>query len=652
MTRLAQAGVAAGAPPGPRAWSRLRSIFLKYEWLRGYSLLSPTLLVMICALALPVLTLVIYSFWSQDYVYVDKTPTLKNYETFFDKWLYGKLLLRSIRMSATVTFFTILLAYPVAYFLAFHVKKNVMTWLILINLPFWTSYLLRVLAWKIMLGNSGIINSTFLELGFIQGPLEFLLYSRFAVILTLVHAWAAFAILPIYLSLSKIDKSLLEASADLGESPFRTFIRVTLPLSMPGVIAAAVIEFIPTVGDYITPMMVGGPRGIMYGQIIASQFGAGNNMPLGSALTIIMMLTVTTLVLTFVWLSQRGTVKRREMETVVASPDANTGRGQRFSPLFFYVVLYLLFLYVPSLMLPVFSFNDSIQMVLPLKGFTTKWYAGIVTTPGLLEALSNSFKVALPVALVSTVLATIAAKTMTRYRIPGRGLVMGFILLPLVMPGIILAVGLLVVAVAAGVPLSLWTIGVAHVVATLPFSMLVIMARLEGFSKSIEEAALDLGENGWSTFWRVTFPLILPGVGAAFLLSFTASFDEFLFALFLGGNHITLPVFMFTQTRFPQTLPTVLALGSCIFIGSAILLGTAEWLRRKGSQNTGGIGLRIVTSGYTEQERKETQRPPARRTVRQCQARGRFGKASALGTAEKFRSTYGAAWRGWRKCHS
>ena len=145
--------------------SNARALFLKHEWLRGYALLSPTLLVMICALALPICSLVIYSFWTQDYVTIDKTFSLTNYETFFDKWIYGKLLLRSIWMSATVTLVTILLAYPVAYFLAFRVKKNIMTWLILINLPFWTSYLLRVLAWKIMLGNRGVINSSLEGLG-------------------------------------------------------------------------------------------------------------------------------------------------------------------------------------------------------------------------------------------------------------------------------------------------------------------------------------------------------------------------------------------------------------------------------------------------------------------------------------------------------
>ena len=573
-----------------RTWlSAARAVFLRNEWLRGYTLLLPTLLVMICALSLPIFTLVVYSFWTQDYVHIDKTATLNNYRTFVDKWMYGGLLLRSIRMSATVTTITVLLAYPVAYFLAFKVRKNIMTWLILINLPFWTSYLLRVLAWKIMLGNNGVINSTLLDVGIIQGPLEFLLYSRFAVILTLVHAWAAFAILPIYLSLSKIDRSLLEAAADLGESPVRTFLRVTLPLSMPGVIAAAVIQFIPTVGDYITPMMVGGPRGMMFGQIIAAQFGEANNWPLGSALTIIMMLTITAIVLTFIWLAQRGTVKRREMDIVLANTESNVSERSRFSPLLFYVILYLMFLYIPSLMLPIFSLNDSIQMVLPLKGFTFRWYLEIPLRPGLLEALGNSFKLAIPVAIISTTLATIAAKALTRYRLPGQGFAMGFILLPMVMPGIILAVGLLVLALAVSMPLSLWTIGVAHVVVTVPFSTLVVRARLEGFGKSLEESALDLGENAWMTFWRVTFPLILPGVGACLLLSFTASFDEFLFALFLGGNEVTLPVYMWTQVRFPQTLPTILALGTCIFLGSILLIGTAEWLRRMGNQQTKNI---------------------------------------------------------------
>jgi spermidine/putrescine transport system permease protein len=538
---------------------------------------------MICLLALPVITLFTYSFWTQEYVTLHKTFTLDNYEKFFDKWIYGKLLWRSIRMSATVTLLTIVLAYPVAYFLAFRVKKNIMTWLILINIPFVTSYLLRVLAWKIMLGNNGVINGTLTGLGFIEAPLEFLLYSRFAVILTLTHAWAAFAILPIYVSLQKIDRSLLEAAADLGDGPVKRFLRITLPLSMPGVIAAAVIQFIPTVGDYLTPVMVGGPKGMMIGQIVASQFGAANNWPMGSALTIIMMITITTLVCTFVWIARRGTVKVKDMDATTGQQDPPHIGGRRFDWLTVYMVVYLLFLYIPSFMLPIFSFNDSITMVLPLKEFTLKWYAELWNKPAIIAALGNSLKVAIPVAITTTVLATLAAKAMTRYRMPGRGFALSFIMLPMVMPGIIMVVGLFVLTLSIGMDLGLLTVGISHVVVTVPFATLVVMARLEGFSKNIEEASLDLGMNAWQTFWKVTFPLIVPGIGAAFLMTFTASFDEFLFALFLGGNDVTLPVYMYTQVRFPETLPAVLALGALIFMGSVVLIIIAEWLRRMGT---------------------------------------------------------------------
>ncbi|MDE0044251.1 MAG: ABC transporter permease [bacterium] len=224
-------------------------------------------------------------------------------------------------------------------------------------------------------------------------------------------------------------------------------------------------------------------------------------------------------------------------------------------------------------------------MVLPLKDFTLKWYAALADHAGLQSALFNSLKVALPVATTTTILAIFAGKALTRYRMPGRGVAIGLILIPMVMPGIILAVGLLVLALAVGMPLSLWAVGIAHVVTTLPFATLVVMARLEGFSKNIEEASRDLGVGGFMTFWRVTFPLILPAVVASFLLTFTASFDEFLFAFFLGGNQVTLPVFIWTQVRFPQTLPSVLALGALIFMVSIILIVTAEFFRRSGDRH-------------------------------------------------------------------
>lgn len=279
----------------------MRALFMRSEPIRGYSLLSPTMLLMILALAAPLVVLVTLSFWTQEYLTFIKTFSLANYLAFLEKPIYPKILLKSLRISAMVTLATVLLAYPMAYFIAFRVKKHKLIWLILITVPFWTSYLLRVFAWKIVLGYNGVINSGLISLGILTEPLGFLLYNPTAVVITLAHAWAAFAILPIYVSLEKIDRSLLEAARDLGENAFMSFVRVTLPLSMPGVIAASLLVFIPTVGDYVTPTLVGGPTGIMIGNIIQSMFGKAQNWPLGAALAVISMLTVTLAVCAFLW---------------------------------------------------------------------------------------------------------------------------------------------------------------------------------------------------------------------------------------------------------------------------------------------------------------------------------------------------------------
>ena len=276
-------------------------MYIESESLRGYTLLSPTLLAMLVGLAMPLIVLLTLSFWIQEYLDFIRTFSLKNYLDFFQKPIYTKILFKSIRMSCMVTFVTVLLAYPMAYYIAFRIKHNKLIWLILITVPFWTSYLLRVFAWKIMLGYNGVINSGLKTLGILSEPLEFLLYNPTAVVITLAHAWAAFAILPIYVSLEKIDRSLLEASRDLGENTFMTFLRVTLPLSLPGVIAASLLVFIPTVGDYVTPSLVGGPRGIMIGNIIQSMFGKAQNWPLGAAISVMSMLTVTLMVCLFLW---------------------------------------------------------------------------------------------------------------------------------------------------------------------------------------------------------------------------------------------------------------------------------------------------------------------------------------------------------------
>ncbi len=261
------------------------------------------------------------------------------------------------------------------------------------------------------------------------------------------------------------------------------------------------------------------------------------------------------------------------------------------APMFLYAVWYLSFLYIPVLFLPLFSFNDSIYVAFPLKGFSLQWYDDMVNAPALLAALENSIKVGVSVAFGSTFLGLFAAKSMTRYYMPGKGPVTAFIMLPLVIPGIILGISLLVLTQQAGLELSLFTIGLAHVLISVPFAMLVLVSRLEGFDKHLEEASLDLGENPLQTFIRVTLPLAWPGILASLLLTFTISFDEFILAFFLAGNEVTLPIYIWSQLRFPTRLPMVLSLGSTILIFSFFIVTLAEVMRRRGVGPQSGAAI-------------------------------------------------------------
>lgn len=220
-------------------------------------------------------------------------------------WLPG-LLPRSLFVSICVTLVTVLTAYPVAYFISFYVQPSRKSlWLFLITIPFWTSYLIRIFLWKVILGFSGVVNSALLWLGIIDEPLTFILYNVNAVIITLSHAYAPFAILPIFVALEKIDRSFLEASQDLGETRFTTFLRVTLPLSVPGIVTAVLIVFIPTIGDYVTPELVGGSGGLLIANRIQALFLQVSDPGLGSALSIVTMIAVGLVSLLFVFLNRR-----------------------------------------------------------------------------------------------------------------------------------------------------------------------------------------------------------------------------------------------------------------------------------------------------------------------------------------------------------
>ena len=254
-------------------------------------LLLPPLLWLLAFFLVPILVMGAFSFREDSHglLFSAWDVGLKQYLSVANTPSFMRLLGLSALVALAVSLIVVALAYPLAYFLAIYARRRLGFYLVLLLVPFWTSYLLRVMALKLMLGTSGAANSFLMYLGLIQEPLAALLYNRTAVMLTLMYVWTPFAALPILAALQRIDLAIFEAASDLGARPWRQFLRITLPLSMPGVLAAFFMVFIPTVGEYVTPLLVGGSSGLLYGNIIQDFFTKAANWPLGSALSMIML---------------------------------------------------------------------------------------------------------------------------------------------------------------------------------------------------------------------------------------------------------------------------------------------------------------------------------------------------------------------------
>lgn len=260
----------------------------------------------------------------------------------------------------------------------------------------------------------------------------------------------------------------------------------------------------------------------------------------------------------------------------------------KFPVLRLYTIVYLIFLYAPIALLPVFAFNDSKIIAFPLSGFTTQWFAEMWTDSILGDAIRNSLIISVSSSVLATCLGIFAARASTRYRFPFKGGLMGLIMLPMVLPEMIISMSLLVILLGIGVPLSLFTIIMGHVLMCTPFAVAILSSAFQSLDRSLEEAAYDLGETPLSTFRLIILPLVLPGVISSLLICFTISIDEFIIAYFLGGSQVVLSTYIFGQFRFPAKVPAMLALGTILVGVSITLLTIAEYFRRRGLARTGG----------------------------------------------------------------
>jgi spermidine/putrescine transport system permease protein len=253
--------------------------------------------------------------------------------------------------------------------------------------------------------------------------------------------------------------------------------------------------------------------------------------------------------------------------------------GPRYLPIYFAAVLVLL--YLPIGILFLFSLQTNTTLSFPFGGLTLDWYEKLTHADALFRAARNSVVVALTSSVAATILGTMVALNVVRHRFRTRNLLIALSALPLIVPFVVLAVALLVLFRALGIDLSLWTVGVAHTIVGLPYVLLIVGARLIGFDRNLEDAAMDLGAGELGAIRLIVLPIIAPAVVAAWLTAFTVSFDEFALALFLSGRDPTFPVYMYGQLRFAQTLPVIISLAVLMLIGTLVLVSIAEVIRRR-----------------------------------------------------------------------
>lgn len=530
--------------------------------------------------------------------------TLTHYTRIFDTGVYFRVLLITFRIAALTTLFSLLFGYPVAYWLSRLPERKRGLMILLVMVPFWTSYLVKSFAWVILLGRTGVINQLGLGTGILGKPLE-MLHNEFGVMIGMVHAMMPLAVLTMLPVMTGIDRRLTQASGTLGADPAKSFWLVYFPLSLPGAAAAGLLTFISSLGFFIVPALLGGRQQTMLAQLIIVQVQEILNWAFAGALAAMMLIAA----MVTCWIYDRvfglsslsgdtgndkkgknGILRRsglRILETcaVVSSKSASVVRamiGQAAASrlMGLYCVLSCAFLLLPTLIVIPIAFTSSQFLEFPPPGFGLDWFRAYFTSDLWVSATLRSFGVAFATAILATVIGGFAALALARSRSRWSGLVFAFFLAPMIVPRIVIAVGLFYLFAQIGLVATNTGLVIGHTVLALPFAFVAIAAVLKSYDWRLDQAAATLGANRVQALRFVTVPLIRSGLTAAFLFAFITSFDELTVAIFVsGGIKTTLPKQMWDDMIL-QLNPTLAAVSVVVFLVVTTLLLAAEKLRR------------------------------------------------------------------------
>ncbi|WP_421566425.1 ABC transporter permease subunit [Ochrobactrum sp. EDr1-4] len=563
-------------------------------------LAAPALLLLAVFFLLPMFRLLGLSFTDEG----QGSISLINYQRLGDSLLYWRILGITLEISALTALFSVLFGYPIAMWLAGLEDRKRGNMLMLVLLPFWTSYLVKTFAWMILLGKNGVFNSILLGSGAAERPVN-LMYNELGVLIGMVHAMIPLAVLSMLPVMSGIDSRLTLAASTMGASRSDRFWLVYFPLSMPGVVAAGLLTFITSLGFFIVPAFLGGRQQTMLAQAIITQVQEIVNWPFAAVLAT--MLVVAALIVIVMYnklfgLSSLSSGSGAQSKKVMSSNSLlrKLGYGllaiiaRIFRPLdrvfkskssgspvrTIYVVLVIAFLMLPGLIVIPLSFTSGRNLAFPPPGFSLRWFEQYFNSAIWMSATMRSFGVAFATAFFATVLGGLAALALSRSSSRLNGLIFGLMLAPMIVPRIVIAVGLFYLMAQIGLVATDTGLVIGHTLLALPYAFITIGSVLKNYDWRLNQAAETMGAGKLTVLRLITIPLLRGGLLSAALFAFVTSLDELTIAIFVsGGLKTTLPKQMWDD-MFLQLNPTLAAVSVIVLLIVTVILLLARKLER------------------------------------------------------------------------
>ena len=598
-----------GGRDGARAPSRLSRLITQY------GKIIPAFVFLALFFVLPVSMLLGLSF-------VDKEGglSLAHYQRLWDTPVYAKVLGITLRTAAWTTVLCIVGGYPIAYLLATVAKSTRARLTILVLMPFWTSFLVRTFAWIVLLGRKGALNNFLIDIGLVEKPIK-MIFNFTGVMIGMSHALMPLAVLTMLSVMEGIDANLSKAGSTMGARGGQTFWRVYFPLSVPGIAAGGMLVFITSLGFFITPALLGGARDTMIVQTIIFQIKEILNWGFAGAIGVLLMVSV--LIIFFVYdkllglstlsggeakransLSQNpigyvgaqlGGLFTRGMGTLcewigvaydrIRPPRADKQRtgGGRIA-IWMVGLIMMGFLALPALFIIPVSFTEEGFLGWPPKGFSLKWYQALLDSPVWVNAALRSFVVAILSSALGMLLGVPAAFMLARSSFAGKGAVFAFLVSPIIIPNIFIAVGLFFLYSKLGMTGTTAGLVLGHTVLAIPYVVITVLAVVKGYDQRLDMAAWTLGANRRQTLTRVTLPMIRSGMIAAFMFAFIISFDELTIALFVtGGEVTTLPKQMWDDALM-RVSPSLAAVATLLLLFMSVFILVSEIMKRRAAK--------------------------------------------------------------------